>query len=195
VKTLVIGVGNAGRQDDGLGPALVERLAGVKPPERVIVQTPDGAVDAFWAYQLNIEDAAAVREYDRVVFVDASEGALAEAREESEQAFGSPMRPLQVLQSSPPLARGQASQSYATLELGGVMMAPLAPAATIAFTTHEMSPASVLALGEELYGRTAEGFLLTIRGLQWEFAEGLSAEAERNLAEACRILAEFLKRT
>jgi hypothetical protein len=31
--------------------------------------------------------------------------------------------------------------------------------------------------------------------LQWEFAEGLSAEAERNLAEACRILAEFLKRT
>jgi len=183
VKTLVIGVGNAGRQDDGLGPALVERLAGVKPPERVIVQTPDGAVDAFWAYQLNIEDAAAVREYDRVVFVDASEGALAEAREEAEQAFGSPTRPL------------QASQSYATLELGGVMMAPLAPAATIAFTTHEMSPASVLALGEELYGRTAEGFLLTIRGLQWEFAEGLSAEAERNLAEACRILAEFLKRT
>lgn len=173
MKTLVIGVGNAGRQDDGLGPALVERLARVKPPERAIIQTPGGAVDAFWTYQLSIEDAAAVREYDRVVFVDASEDAPAEAREESEQAFGSPTRPL---------------------ELGGIRLAPLAPAATIAFTTHEMSPASVLALGEELYGRTAEGYLLTIRGLQWEFAEGLSAEAERNLTEACRILAEFLKR-
>ncbi len=171
MKTLVIGVGNAGRQDDGLGPALVERLAGVKPPERAIIQTPDGKVDVFWTYQLNIEDAAAVREYDRVVFVDAREDTPAEAREESEQAFGSPTRLL------------------------GVRMAPLAPAATIAFTTHEMSPAAVLALGEELYGRTAEGYLLTIRGLQWEFAEGLSAEAERNLAEACRILAEFLKRT
>ncbi|MHB8055144.1 MAG: hydrogenase maturation protease [Candidatus Aminicenantales bacterium] len=154
MKTLVIGVGNAGRGDDGLGPALIERLAGSRPPERAIVQTSDGAADVFWAYQLNIEDAAAVRDYDRVIFVDAAVDAPEPAS-----------------------------------------LSPVEPAAAIAFTTHEMSPASVLALGEELYGRTAKGFLLSIRGLTWKFVERISAAAERNLAEAGRILGEFLKNT
>lgn len=61
-KILVLGYGNPGRGDDGLGPALAERiesldLAGV-------------TVDA--AYQLNIEDAAAVADHDMVVLVDAA---------------------------------------------------------------------------------------------------------------------------
>jgi len=152
MKTLVIGVGNPGRRDDGLGPALVERLAGFRLPERAVVKAEENAADAFWTYQLNIEDAAVVREYDRVVFADATveDAAPAELR-------------------------------------------PLAPAPSIAFTTHEMSPASVLALGEELYGRKPKGFLLSIRGADWDLAEGLSAEAGRNLTEAERILGEFLK--
>lgn len=49
-----------------------------------------------------------------------------------------------------------------------------------------MSSALVLALGEELYGRTPAGFLLAIRGSEWDRAEGISAEAER-------ILSNFLK--
>lgn len=61
-KILVLGYGNPGMGDDGLGPALAEKiesldLAGV-------------TVDA--AYQLNIEDAAAVAEHDLVIFVDAA---------------------------------------------------------------------------------------------------------------------------
>jgi hydrogenase maturation protease len=59
---LLIGYGNPGRLDDGLGPALAEALASV--------QLPGLAVDSD--YQLNLEDAAAAAEYEIVVFADAS---------------------------------------------------------------------------------------------------------------------------
>lgn len=193
MKTLLIGIGNPGRRDDGLGPALVERVAGVQPPERALVSletepasdipaaqaandspflgssggrspagnheaeapridSSAGAIGLFWAYQLNIEDAATIREYDRVIFADAAVEAAAEAD-----------------------------------------IVPLTPAASIAFTTHEMSPASVLALAEELYGKAPAGFLLKIRGAEWDFTEGLSPEGERSLAEAERIFRSFIK--
>ena len=61
-KVLLIGFGNPGRLDDGLGPALAEaaeqwNLPGVR-------------VDSD--YQLTVEDAAAVAEHDAVIFADAS---------------------------------------------------------------------------------------------------------------------------
>lgn len=59
---LVIGYGNPGRQDDGLGPILADRIAARGCPD---VQT-----DA--TYQLTVEDAAAVAEHDAVIFVDAA---------------------------------------------------------------------------------------------------------------------------
>jgi len=65
-KILVIGYGNPGRLDDGLGPALAAEL------ERL---SPDG-VTVEAGYQLSVEDAAAVAEHDVVVFADAAvEGA------------------------------------------------------------------------------------------------------------------------
>jgi hydrogenase maturation protease len=60
---LVIGYGNPGRQDDGLGPALAERIEAL--------DAPDITVDAD--YQLNIEHAAMMAEHQFVLFVDASE--------------------------------------------------------------------------------------------------------------------------
>ena len=60
-KILLIGYGNPGRLDDGLGPALaaaVEALA-----------IPGVTVDAD--YQLTVEDAAEVARHDVVVFADA----------------------------------------------------------------------------------------------------------------------------
>ncbi len=60
-RVLVLGYGNPGRRDDGLGPAVVEELEGL---------FPEVTVDA--GYQLAIEDAVAVSEADRVVFVDAA---------------------------------------------------------------------------------------------------------------------------
>jgi hydrogenase maturation protease len=60
-ETLVLGWGNPGRLDDGLGPALVELLAALGLP-RVVVDAD---------YQLTVEDAAEVARYRRVLFVDA----------------------------------------------------------------------------------------------------------------------------
>jgi len=61
MKILVIGYGNPGRSDDGLGPALAERLEALA--------IPDLTVEAD--YQLSIEHAAMAAEHDIVVFVDA----------------------------------------------------------------------------------------------------------------------------
>jgi hydrogenase maturation protease len=61
---LVLGIGNPGRRDDGLGAALVERLK--KRRLR--------GVDCDADYQLVIEDALACAEHEVVVFVDAARG-------------------------------------------------------------------------------------------------------------------------
>jgi hydrogenase maturation protease len=61
-RVLVLGYGNPGRQDDGLGPAVAAGL------DRLGWQN----VTAFDNYQLNIEDAIDVAAHDVVWFVDAS---------------------------------------------------------------------------------------------------------------------------
>jgi len=61
-RVLVYGYGNPGRLDDGLGPALADRVAASGLPG-VTVETN---------YQLAVEDAAQVAEHDVVVFADAS---------------------------------------------------------------------------------------------------------------------------
>ncbi len=57
-----MGYGNPGRQDDGLGPSIVEELEGL--------DLTGVTLDAN--YQLNIEDSVALAEHDRVIFVDAA---------------------------------------------------------------------------------------------------------------------------
>lgn len=61
-RILVLGYGNPGRLDDGLGPSFVDRIARLELP----------GVTAEANYQLNVEDAAVAAEYDVVLFVDAS---------------------------------------------------------------------------------------------------------------------------
>jgi len=60
----VIGFGNPGRRDDGLGPAAAERLSARSIPG--VVCDSD--------YQLGIEDALACAQHDIVVFIDAARG-------------------------------------------------------------------------------------------------------------------------
>ena len=60
-KTLLLGWGNPGRQDDGLGPALT-RLLETGSIDNVTVDSD---------YQLQIEDAADIAQHERVIFVDA----------------------------------------------------------------------------------------------------------------------------
>ena len=62
-RTLVLGWGNPGRLDDGLGPAFTEALA------QALASPGDVAIDTD--YQLTMEDAATVARYERVLFVDA----------------------------------------------------------------------------------------------------------------------------
>jgi len=69
----------------------------------------------------------------------------------------------------------------------------IGPSAGIAFTSHEMSPASVLALCHELFGRAPRAYLLVVRGYDWEMGEGLSERARANLARATKVLRRFLK--
>lgn len=59
---LFIGYGNPGRRDDGLGPALAERVERLGIP----------GVTADSDYQLTVEDAESVARHDVVVFADAS---------------------------------------------------------------------------------------------------------------------------
>jgi hydrogenase maturation protease len=65
-RILVYGFGNPGRQDDGLGPAFAEMVEKwARDGHR-----PNIVCDSN--YQLNVEDAQLISEYDIVVFADAS---------------------------------------------------------------------------------------------------------------------------
>ena len=63
---LIYGIGNVGRQDDGLGPLLVERLEAAGVPDGVTLES---------GYQLVPEDALLLSRYTTVLFVDASAAA------------------------------------------------------------------------------------------------------------------------
>ena len=58
---LLIGYGNPGRCDDGLGPAFAARLAAQQLPGLTIASD----------YQLTVDHAMSISEADQVVFVDA----------------------------------------------------------------------------------------------------------------------------
>lgn len=142
IKVLIYGIGNPGRGDDGLGPRLIARLQ----------EKGAAAADLEIRYQLNIEEALKIKDYDIVVFVDASK---------------------------------EIDSPWKFREIG--------PSETIGFTTHEMSPESVLALSQELYDRTPKSYALAIKGFDWDMGESLSEEAEKNLSQALEFLTDFLK--
>ncbi len=144
VSILVIGYGNPGRLDDGLGPALAEALEEF--------ERPGVTVDAD--YQLTVEDAAAVADHDVVIFVDAA-----------------------VTGREP------------------FFVERVTPRADLGFTTHDVDPATVLGLARDLFGATARGYTVGIRGYEFnEFGEKLSERARANLEETRRFLTGVLAR-
>jgi hydrogenase maturation protease len=62
-SSLIYGIGNAARQDDGLGWAFIDLLEGLESPPRA---------DLRRTYQLNFEDADLISRYARVLLVDAT---------------------------------------------------------------------------------------------------------------------------
>jgi hydrogenase maturation protease len=63
---LLIGIGNSGRGDDGLGWEFIERVSGLGYD----------FLDYEFRYQLQVEDAELIANYDIIVFVDASHDQL-----------------------------------------------------------------------------------------------------------------------
>jgi hydrogenase maturation protease len=130
---LVYGYGNPGRQDDGLGPLLIEKIEELDLP---YVQT-----DAN--YQLQIEDAADMIKHELVIYVDAT-------------------------------LKGDSPFTVTRVE----------PLSGIAFTSHVVSPGSLLAICRDIYNKLPDTWMVGIRGYDFEFAEGLSERAQRNFEKA-----------
>lgn len=143
-ETLILGWGNPGRGDDGLGPAFVQALSELG--------LPGVATDSD--YQLQVENAAEVARYDRVLFVDAD-------RSGAEPFWLGRLQP---------------------------------ESASLAFSTHSVSPSAVLALARDLFQVEPEAWILGIRGYEFdEFEERLSGGAQRNLAVAVNAIESALQ--
>jgi hydrogenase maturation protease len=71
---------------------------------------------------------------------------------------------------------------------------PVAPSADMSFTSHSVSPGTVLAMARSLFKSRVQGFVLGIRGYQFDaFGEALSEGAQRNLQAAVRFLEETIR--
>ncbi len=68
--SLIYGIGNSGRQDDGLGWAFIDRLEQIRPVPRAHLRR---------TYQLSLEDADLISRYTRVLFVDATKDPAVES--------------------------------------------------------------------------------------------------------------------
>jgi hydrogenase maturation protease len=156
-RILVIGYGNPGRLDDGLGPALAEAM------ERLGMS----GVTVESNYQLTVEDAATVAAHDIVIFADAA----VSGREPF--AFT-------------PILDGAAVD----VKMRGVKpRGSFYGSASTRFTSHHLEPADVLELARRLFHGEPQGYLLAIRGYDFnEFGERLSERARQNLDQAVRFL-------
>ncbi len=133
-KILVYGYGNPGRSDDGLGNEFVSAIDNWCKENNIHNITTDSN------YQLNIEDASAISNYDTVVFVDASKA-----------------------------------------DIESFHLNTITPEVKETFTTHSLSPETLVALCVELYHSTPRVYLLQIKGYNWDLGEGISEKAKKNL--------------
>jgi|SRR5579872_2998230 len=67
-----------------------------------------------------------------------------------------------------------------------VSVQPVRAALSNSPTNHATSPPALLALAEMLFGRRPVAWLLTVAGRDLDFGEGLSSEAEKDVAQALR---------
>jgi hydrogenase maturation protease len=68
------------------------------------------------------------------------------------------------------------------------------PEKALSFSSHSVAPGALLALSEELFKKTVAGYILGIRGYEFnEFNESLSRLAQENLGEALRFVTRALE--
>ena len=142
-KVLLIGYGNPGRLDDGLGPAVAEEI------EKLNIDDIDCDSD----YQLTVEDAVDIHNHDIVIFADAD-----------------------VSCTTP------------------FYFKKISAGKSASFSSHSISPKSLLALVKQIYSTEANAFVLGIRGYEFnEFEERLSKDARSNLNQALEFIIPVLK--
>lgn len=66
------------------------------------------------------------------------------------------------------------------------------PVSEIRFTSHTLSPASLMSLCEDLYGAARPAYILAVRAYGLEFNEPMTVEAESNMEKALLFLTEKL---
>lgn len=64
--------------------------------------------------------------------------------------------------------------------------------ASIEFTMHAVSPSFVMKLCSDLYKKTPDIYLLHLKGYKWDFKEGLTMKARKNLNQALNMMQEIL---
>jgi Ni,Fe-hydrogenase maturation factor len=103
---------------------------------------PGGALDTMCLQQLSPELVDTLRDYERVVFVDAHVDTLGELVRHSD----------------------------------------VLPGAAPSLVSHHMTPAQLLALSAQIYGRVPATELISVRGTDFNFGEGLSPETAAGTA-------------
>lgn len=144
---LIYGYGNPGRQDDGLGVRLAEKIE-----EWCAENNFSQQVHIDSNYQLNLEDAEKISGYRLVIFTDASKK-----------------------------------------DIHDYLFQPLEPSEKVEFSMHAISPAFVLHLCNQIFNHQPETYLLHIKGYEWEFMEGMTVEARKNLDKAVDFVKRFIK--
>ncbi len=74
----------------------------------------------------------------------------------------------------------------------GSELRPCHPSPDFHFSTHAISPESILHLCKEVYDKEPEAWCLLIEGKAWELEEGLTKSGERNLQTARQLFVENL---
>lgn len=75
-----------------------------------------------------------------------------------------------------------------TEEIDGFCITKVDESAKVAFTTHAASPGYIVGLCQKIYGKTPLTYLLHVKGYEWDFREGLTGKAEKNLERALKHL-------
>ena len=78
-------------------------------------------------------------------------------------------------------------------EPGELRCTPLNPEKAAARFTHQLSPAGILSLSDELYGRVPKAFLLSICGESFELGEKLSPVVVATLPRLTGLVRELAK--
>ena len=143
-KCLIMGIGNYSRQDDGLGWEFLDLL-----------QNNPIFSDYFkieYRYQLQIEDADLLCQYDSVFFVDASKNSLND----------------------------------------GFLIKKVKPFNLNGFTSHSLSPETILFLSKQLFNHQPKAYIIEIEGFKWTLMNGLSINAKINLNNAFQYFIKFM---